>query len=821
MPSAKVNVKTIDKTTAVPSFPGVTAGIVGQFTKGSTTEAVLTTSQLDFRTKYTPDGNITVGMSDEHWSAITYLEKANKLWVMRAIEASYKFGGMIVTQAADDTGATAVVDSANFSFDSTGVLDPATQSFLLATSATGTLQDAATSNYDGITITGVPGIAGNVTVSLLDGSGQTPAVTDGNETVSFASGVISVYIEDGVSTPANIITAILKDPHIATAVLDSSGSPDSVWTLGVGTDSIRLSDLRLTDISINGTAMTSVTGGLVSGMVDGNVALSGGGVTAGDYTIASVTDGNTATLDRSAGTATNATGLILGNRYGDGALFALYAKDPGAWNNDLRIEIVAEHSNVTVAASGANIGTDEINCGTEEFHTGEAVTVKNLGAADNALMDANGYLTNYATLYVVKNSTISAKTQIQLATSQANAAAGTVIDITKTNAATFTIEPFKKVNETGAFIINVYKSSDLVNELESWTCKRGTVNKSAKDGYGANIYIETVLEGSDYVRAVDNEAIAGTVDVTSQAIPLALVGGDDGGTVTSANMVTAANTAFSNQNELAITLLMDGGFADSIYHNGLITIADGRTDCVAIISSRIADEANSNYLNAILDYRNDTLNANTANAAMFTPHPYILDTFNDRNIYIPPDGYAAAAISETAAKQAIWFPAAGPRRGVIVVNDLRRRFSEGEMDILYDNGINPIKYATGKGFRIWGNKTLLSRPTRLQSLHASLLLKVIQPAIAEALEDFLFEINDADTRATVRAMILTYLNGIKANRGITGDPEVICDTSNNVQADFDANRMNVDIYITPPAPIETINFTTIITKETTVTAIAA
>ena len=49
----------------------------------------------------------------------------------------------------------------------------------------------------------------------------------------------------------------------------------------------------------------------------------------------------------------------------------------------------------------------------------------------------------------------------------------------------------------------------------------------------------------------------------------------------------------------------------------------------------------------------------------------------------------------------------GFRRGMLQVLDCRRRFTSGEMDYLYDNGINPIRFAPGRGILIWGQDLAL------------------------------------------------------------------------------------------------------------------
>ena len=190
----------------------------------------------------------------------------------------------------------------------------------------------------------------------------------------------------------------------------------------------------------------------------------------------------------------------------------------------------------------------------------------------------------------------------------------------------------------------------------------------------------------------------------------------------------------------------------------------------------------------------------------------IFDKFNDRDIYVSPDGYAAAAISATASHYEIWFPPAGFKRGMVNVQDLRRRFSKGQRDILYDNGINPLRFAPGRGILIWGQKTLLSRPSSLDRLNVRLLLITIEPAISEALEDFMFDINDAPTRAQVDALVSSGMDNVQARRGVTSY-DVVCDTTNNTPAIIGANKLVCAVYVNPTKSIEDIPFQLVITRE--------
>ena len=212
----------------------------------------------------------------------------------------------------------------------------------------------------------------------------------------------------------------------------------------------------------------------------------------------------------------------------------------------------------------------------------------------------------------------------------------------------------------------------------------------------------------------------------------------------------------------------------------------------------------------MVDYRKTDLNLNSSYSGLYTPHLKILDRFNNREIFVSPDGYVAGSISFSATNYEIWFPPAGFKRGILAVRDTSVRFDDAELDLLYTNGINPIKFTSGRGIVIWGQKTLQSRASALDRMNVRLLLIVIEPAIKAFLEDYLFELNDESTRTIVEGKLEGYLETIKARKGITAY-DVVCDDTNNLAEDIDANRMNVDIFIKPSISVEAIPVRVVIT----------
>lgn len=362
------------------------------------------------------------------------------------------------------------------------------------------------------------------------------------------------------------------------------------------------------------------------------------------------------------------------------------------------------------------------------------------------------------------------------------------------------------VKEPDAFIIRVFKESVQVEEF-MLSRVRGK-----KDGYNVNIYAEDRIQSSNYVRILNNPGIPSDTAIKAQSAALPLVGGTDGSAVGDADMITAA-ARFHNKADVFFTLIMDGGWATPAYQLELDTIAVTRRDCVAILSVPYSAEAGSDtdYLNNVIDYRKTILNLNSSWSALYSPHCKVYDRFNDRNLFVSPDGYAAAVISATAANFELWYPPAGWRRGLVKVLDLRRRYTDTDMDLLADNGINPLRFVPGKGIVVWGQKTLLARPSALDRLNVRLMIVAVIPSIKEALEDFEFEFNDTATQGDISSILNRAVDRVKTGKGVYSF-SVVCDSSNNTPEDIDNYRLNIDLFLSPSKAVEDIRLRTIITK---------
>ena len=113
----------------------------------------------------------------------------------------------------------------------------------------------------------------------------------------------------------------------------------------------------------------------------------------------------------------------------------------------------------------------------------------------------------------------------------------------------------------------------------------------------------------------------------------------------------------------------------------------------------------------------------------------------------------------------------------------------------------------GQGVVLYGDKTLLSKPSAFDRINVRRLFIVLEKAIATAAKYQLFEFNDGFTRAQFRNMVEPYLRDVKGRRGLY-DFKVVCDETNNTGEVIDNNRFVADIYLKPARSINfiTLNF---------------
>ena len=491
----------------------------------------------------------------------------------------------------------------------------------------------------------------------------------------------------------------------------------------------------------------------------------------------------------------------------------MVAKCPGALGNSLRISMCpssqAFSSNLTVTdslrANAVTAGDTTINV------NGTPNAAANLIAGDLISVDGG---TSY-----IRVESVNA-TAIITTTAPGTVVVGTAVLRKWQYADQFKVAPGTSdyaTSKSGAndeiHIIVLDEDGNFTGTANNVVEKWAFVSKAAdaKDSSGSSIYYPNVLnDQSEYVWWTGhqpgatnwgNNAQGTTFNTIRVPFSASMSGGADG-TITTANVISAY-AQFANADSVDISLIISGPANQAIATNLISNIAEVRKDCLVFLSPERSDVVNNpgNEVTDSLAYR-DSLTS-TSFAVMDSGWKYQYDKYNDTYRYVPLNGDIAGLCARTDLERDPWYSPGGLNRGIIKnVIKLAYNPTKTNRDDLYVKGINPVVSFQGEGTVLFGDKTMLSKPSAFDRINVRRLFVVLEKSIARAARFSLFEFNDQFTRAQFVALVEPFLRDVQGRRGIT-DFRVVCDETNNTGEVIDRNEFVGDIYI---KPARSINF---------------
>lgn len=760
-----------DFTSIVPAVSSSVGAFAGAFAWGPVM-APFTVSSENELVRYF--GKPQDGNAQAFFTAANFLSYTNNLLVCRADVSAAK--NAVATQTGSIS--TVTVGTAGSGYTSIAAAPAVTFS---APSTPGGVTATGTATLSGGGVTGVTIAAGGSGYSAATVTFSAPQVAGGvtaTGTVTLTSGAVS-----GIT----ITTAGTGYTSAPTATISGNGTNATVGTVTVSASSI--TGITITNSGSGYSSNPTVT---VAAPPSGTTALATAVYVAGGVKI------------------NNATDYLIGYANGQGVFGEFAAKYPGALGNSLKVSIADsqsyaawEYANQFDGAPGTSTYAEANGAAADEMHvividedglwTGiKGGTLEKFAFVSKAsdCKKADGTNNYYKDVINASSDYIWWMDHVgigDISTVFAQSTAYTRGQVLTSGANTYIVSTAGTSAVTGA-------PSHSTGSISNGTTILTAIS-TATNGWGSTATTAPGLTFGTIPVAI-NRSLSGGVDA------LNAVYGD----------LLAAWGLFADDGQYDISLLPLGKATAPLADWVIQNVCNTRLDCVAFcspqntVSGDVIIGQGTTATNQITAYR-DLINSSSY-GVMDSGYKYQYDRYNDVYRWVPLNGDTAGLCARTDYTNDPWFSPGGLNRGQVKgVVKLAHNPTKTDRDILYKKGINPVVNFPGEGTVLYGDKTLLTKPSAFDRINVRRLFIVMEKAIATAAKYQLFEFNDSFTRAQFKNLVEPFLRDVQGRRGIT-EFVVKCDESNNTGQVIDANQFVADIFVKPNRSINfiTLNF---------------
>ena len=198
----------------------------------------------------------------------------------------------------------------------------------------------------------------------------------------------------------------------------------------------------------------------------------------------------------------------------------------------------------------------------------------------------------------------------------------------------------------------------------------------------------------------------------------------------------------------------------------------------------------------------------TTYAAFYYPWVRILDPLTNQENEMPPSGFVAGIYARNDVNRAVY---KAPANEVVnLAIGFERLLNKGQQEVLNPEGINCFRFFEGRGYRLWGARTMSSDP-EWKYVNLRRYFAFLEHSIDKGTQWAVFEPNGERLWANVRSTIDDFLFDQWQNGALLGDkPEkayfVRCDRSTMNQNDLDNGRLVCLIGVAPLKPAEFVIF---------------
>jgi hypothetical protein len=335
-----------------------------------------------------------------------------------------------------------------------------------------------------------------------------------------------------------------------------------------------------------------------------------------------------------------------------------------------------------------------------------------------------------------------------------------------------------------------------------------------RDGGTATTLKEGILV-LDTLFTFTNGVITTTPDSVGP-LDVLLKGGNDGALPTSTEYEGAADPATTFKTGLKT--LEDLDDISIVAAPGSTANYTSRTDDAnTIISLLIRHAEYMRYRIAVLD-SGDNLSISAVRAmrakfdskyaALYYPWVRILDPVTRVEINLPPSGFVAGIYARNDITRAVYKAPANEVVNLALSFELM--LNKSQQEVLNPEGINCFRFFEGRGYRLWGARTI-SSDSEWKYVNLRRYFAYLEHSIDKGTQFAVFEPNGPALWANVRRTIEDFLLNEWQQGALLGDkPEtsyfVRCDRSTMTQNDLDNGRLVCLIGVAPLRPAEFVIF---------------
>lgn len=211
---------------------------------------------------------------------------------------------------------------------------------------------------------------------------------------------------------------------------------------------------------------------------------------------------------------------------------------------------------------------------------------------------------------------------------------------------------------------------------------------------------------------------------------------------------------------------------------------------------------------ALSDIRSFRSQVDSKYAALYYPWVTILDPFSGEEAIMPPSGFVTGIYARNDVEKGV--QKAPANETVRLAINFEYLLNKAQQDVLNPEGINCFRFFEGRGYRLWGARTISSDP-EWKYVNLRRYFAYLERSIELGTQWVVFESNGHQLWANVRRTVEDFLfNEWKSGRLMGTKPEeayfVRCDRSTMTQNDIDNGRLICLIGVAPLRPAEFVIF---------------